>query len=244
MGKTEWERGRALRDPWVIDNVHLAFRLLLSVVLGGLIGFERERNNHAAGLRTHILVCMGSALIMVLSMYGFAAFVDEPNVRIDPARLAAQVITGIGFLGAGTIVMTGRGISGLTTAASVWVVMAIGLSVGAGFYFPAILGAMLVFLILWGLNIIERRYLNTRRESVLTLLADEEGMAVDAFRELIAHKGCKLVRVQFPAGLESSGDYRNLRRVQLTLVLSHRDQLLPIADEFRKVPGVRSVIVE
>lgn len=92
------------------------------MLLGGLIGFERERSNHAAGLRTHILVCLGSTLIMLLSIYGFSDFVDEINVRIDPARLATAVITGIGFLGAGTILFTGKSITGLTTAASIWVV--------------------------------------------------------------------------------------------------------------------------
>src|SRR4051794_30035185 len=118
-----------MNDPWVIGNGHLVLRLLLSVLLGGLVGVERERKNHAAGLRTHTLVCLGSCLIMILSMYGFSDFADEPNVRLDPARLAAQVISGVGFLGAGTILFTGKSITGLTTAASIWVVMAIGLAV-------------------------------------------------------------------------------------------------------------------
>lgn len=90
-----------MADPWYIDNVHILLRLLLSMLLGGLVGLERERSNHAAGLRTHILVCMGSTLIIMLSIYGFSEFVHEVNIRIDPARLASAVITGIGFLGAG-----------------------------------------------------------------------------------------------------------------------------------------------
>ena len=109
-------------NPWVIDQLHITIRLVLALFLGGLIGFEREVSCHAAGLRTHILVCVGSALVMLLSMYGFSAFVNEVNVRIDPSRLAAQVISGIGFLGAGTIMFNGRSITGLTTAASLWVV--------------------------------------------------------------------------------------------------------------------------
>ena len=88
----------AVQDPWLIDNVHLTIRLLLAMLLGGLVGLEREQANHPAGLRTHILVCLGSALIMLLSIYGFADFVYEGNVRVDPARLATAVITGIGFL--------------------------------------------------------------------------------------------------------------------------------------------------
>lgn len=148
-----------MNNPWVIDNVTILLRLLLSMLLGGLIGFERERSNHAAGLRTHILVCLGSALIMLLSIYGFADFVAEVNVRIDPARLATAVITGIGFLGAGTILFTGKSITGLTTAASVWVVGAIGLAVGAGFYFAAIVSTLLILLNLVVFNKLEQRYI-------------------------------------------------------------------------------------
>lgn len=125
-----------MSNPWFIDEWHILLRLLLAMLLGGLVGLERERSNHAAGLRTHILVCLGSALIMMLSIYGFKDFAHELNVRIDPARLATAVITGVGFLGAGTILFTGKSITGLTTAASIWVVAAIGLASGAGFFLP------------------------------------------------------------------------------------------------------------
>src|SRR5690625_663261 len=116
-------------DPWYISLYEIVFRLGLALFLGGAIGFEREKSNRAAGFRTNILVCMGSALIMLLSMYGFTQFTNEFNVRMDPARLAAQVISGIGFLGAGVILFNGYSITGLTTAATLWVVAGIGLSV-------------------------------------------------------------------------------------------------------------------
>jgi len=114
-----------LSDVWHIGYAEMTFRLVLALALGGLIGFEREWGGHPAGFRTHILVCLGSAVVMLLSEYGFSQFAAEPNVQMDPARLAAQVISGIGFLGAGTILRTGFTISGLTTAASLWVVAAI-----------------------------------------------------------------------------------------------------------------------
>lgn len=142
-------------DPWFIDEWHILLRLLLAMLLGGLVGLERERSNHAAGLRTHILVCLGSALIMMLSVYGFKDFANELNVRIDPARLATAVITGVGFLGAGTILFTGKSITGLTTAASIWVVAAIGLAAGAGFFFASIVSTVLVLLNLWVFNKLE-----------------------------------------------------------------------------------------
>jgi len=128
-----------------ITDYEIAFRLFLACVFGGIVGFERERNDSPAGFRTHILVSMGSALIMVLSMYGFSDFI---TVNKDPARLAAQVVSGIGFLGAGTILRDKTSIKGLTTAASLWVVAAIGLAAGAGFYFSALLVTVLVFLTL------------------------------------------------------------------------------------------------
>ncbi|MHB8073948.1 MgtC/SapB family protein [Desulfosporosinus fructosivorans] len=128
-----------------ITEYEIALRLLLACVFGGVVGFERERQDSPAGFRTHILVSLGSALIMVLSMYGFN---DFNSVNKDPARLAAQVVSGIGFLGAGTILRDNTSIKGLTTAASLWVVAAIGLAAGAGFYFSAFFVTVLVFLTL------------------------------------------------------------------------------------------------
>ncbi len=128
-----------------ITDYEMAFRLLLASIFGGVVGFERERNDSPAGFRTHILVSLGSALIMILSMYGFSEF---NTVNRDPARLAAQVVSGIGFLGAGTILRDRTSVKGLTTAASLWVVSAIGLAAGAGFYFSACLATILVFLTL------------------------------------------------------------------------------------------------
>src|SRR5690606_39922495 len=110
-----------------------------------------------AGFRTHILVCLGSALIMLISIYGVSDFIKEENVRADPARLAAQVVSGIGFLGAGTILRHGLTVSGLTTAASLWVVAGIGLAVGAGYMFGAVLTTILTLVSLELLNRMERR---------------------------------------------------------------------------------------
>ncbi|WNQ13336.1 MgtC/SapB family protein [Paenibacillus aurantius] len=154
---------------WYISDWHLTIRLLLAALCGGLIGLEREWNHHAAGFRTHILVCIGSAAIMLLSIYGFSQFVTEENVRMDPARLAAQVISGIGFLGAGAIMRTGATVSGLTTAASIWVVAAIGLCVGAGFYYCAGLATLLVLVSLFLLNKWEKVLMRDRRHQEVTI---------------------------------------------------------------------------
>lgn len=156
--------GAKMVSVWHISELEIALRLVLALLLGGIIGFEREQANHAAGFRTNILVCVGACLMMLLSIYGFANFVDELNVRVDPARLAAAVITGVGFLGAGTIMFTGKKISGLTTAASLWVVAALGLAVGAGFYFAAIVVLVLVITTLWLFNKIEKRVFKNKKD--------------------------------------------------------------------------------
>ncbi|KRF42185.1 MgtC/SapB family protein [Paenibacillus sp. Soil787] len=163
-------------DPkvWQIDYLELTIRLILALILGGLIGLEREFGGHPAGLRTHILVCLGAAVIVLLSMYGFSQFAQEPNVRMDPSRLAAQVISGIGFLGAGTIMRTGLGISGLTTAASLWVVASIGLAIGAGFYYGAILTTVLVLISLLFLNKLEKTFVKAKLHRHILLKIQED----------------------------------------------------------------------
>ncbi|OIO78827.1 MAG: hypothetical protein COW11_04095 [Candidatus Omnitrophica bacterium CG12_big_fil_rev_8_21_14_0_65_43_15] len=118
-----------------MGNFQIILRLALAAVLSGVIGFEREVHGRAAGLRTHILVCVGSALIMLTSLYIFDIYISR--VSLDPTRLATGVITGIGFLGAGTIIRSGASIKGLTTAASIWAVAGVGLAVGCGFYIGA-----------------------------------------------------------------------------------------------------------
>jgi len=124
-------------------------RLLVASVLGALVGMERQRLDWAAGLRTHMLVCLGSALMMIVSAFGFADILGTPNVNLDPSRIAAQVVSGIGFLGAGTILfLKNEVIKGLTTAAGLWTVAGIGLAVGGGLYIAAILATVLVLIIL------------------------------------------------------------------------------------------------
>ncbi|HOJ10517.1 MAG TPA: MgtC/SapB family protein, partial [Clostridiales bacterium] len=131
-------------------------RLVLALLLGGAIGYEREHENRPAGFRTHILVCIGSALVMTTSEYIFKLF--SPIVNLDPARLGAQVISGIGFLGAGTIVREGFNVKGLTTAASLWAVSCVGLAAGIGFYEGAITATVLIYITLIMLKKIESQF--------------------------------------------------------------------------------------
>ncbi|WP_430789335.1 MgtC/SapB family protein [Virgibacillus flavescens] len=134
-------------------------RILIALILSGLIGFEREIKNHSAGFRTHILVGVGSCLMMLLSLYGFEEFIgSSENIRFDPARIPSYVISGIGFLGAGTIMVNGMTIRGLTTAASIWTVAGIGLVVGAGMYSIAVFTTLVILLSLVFLNNFEKLF--------------------------------------------------------------------------------------
>ncbi len=159
-----------------IESWEIAVRLILSVVLGGVIGFERERHNRPAGFRTHILVCSGSALIMMVSAYGFTGQVGE-GFLADPGRIAAGVVTGIGFLGAGTILQQRGSVRGLTTAATIWVVSGVGLAAGIGFYLGATLTTAFVLISLLMLRKAETHFFSRRRLNNLRIRAiDQPGL--------------------------------------------------------------------
>lgn len=133
----------------MVNNVELVLRLILAAIIGSFIGMEREVSNRPAGLRTHILVTVGSALITLVSKEAF--------IGGDPARIAAQIVTGIGFLGAGTIIKTGSSIKGLTTAASLWISAGIGIAIGSGYYLGALVTAGIVLLTLINVGGFERK---------------------------------------------------------------------------------------
>lgn len=136
-----------MTDPTL--QFEFMLRLLLAAALGAAVGLERERRDHPAGMRTHLLVSLGSAAFTILSIYAFTG----PNS--DPARIAAQIVTGIGFLGAGAILKDGATVRGLTTAASLWVVAAVGMAAGAGAWGVATATTVIVVVSLWPLRIIE-----------------------------------------------------------------------------------------
>jgi len=149
-------------------------KLLVAAILGGVVGLERESLNRPAGFRTHILVCMGSALIMMVSIDLFKVY--HGQTAVDPGRIAAQVVSGIGFLGAGTIMHEGATVRGLTTAASLWVIAGIGLAVGAGLFLPAAATAGLVLLTLVFLARLDAGLLGRHQFHTLQLtVADRPG---------------------------------------------------------------------
>lgn len=165
----------------MLPTQEIATRLLLAALLGGIIGANRGRLEWAAGLRTHMLVCVGAALAIIVSAFGFNDVLGQQHVILDPSRIAAQVVSGVGFLGAGTILFLEREqvIRGLTTAAGLWAVASIGLAAGSGLYAAAIIATVLLWAILALLKPIERRYLQRRRARNARLL-----IALDAGKPL------------------------------------------------------------
>ena len=144
-----------------ITNEVALVRLLFSLIAGGLIGFERSKKREYAGLRTHILICLGSTLLMLLSIWVPQEYMDAKNG--DPGRIAAQVVSVIGFLGAGSIIRLGNTIKGLTTAASLWFVAALGLALGAGMYLPGVVALVISLFALIVLDPIERHFFPAER---------------------------------------------------------------------------------
>ena len=161
----------------IVGNILLVIlSLLLAAVFSGIIGFEREYHGHSAGLRTHLLVAIGSCLVMLISIYGFSywdsLYVGKDVITRDPARLAAQVVTGIGFLGAGTIVQNGVSVKGLTTATTIWVAMAIGLACGSGSFVIAAIATVISFIALVSMRKIEK--FASRRNPVVMLVVPSD----------------------------------------------------------------------
>lgn len=174
-------------------RLDLASKLVLAVFMGGAIGLERQIAGKASGLRTNILICLGSALIMDLSMNLGMSFGD---VRVgDPGRIAAQVVTGIGFIGAGTIMQSRGAITGLTSAATIWMVAAIGLTVGAGFFVEAIGATVLVMLVLAGLGNLEYRLLRIQRKRDCTIRT-KPGIELDWLKTALFSDGLRVTKVE------------------------------------------------
>ena len=163
-----------MTDGAVVPDIELwdvALRLAVAAALTGAVGLERELRERAAGLRTHMLVGVGSALFTIVSAYAWGDFIFNraQGTAFDPTRIAAQIVTGIGFLGAGAIIRQGLSVRGLTTAASLWVVAAIGIASGAGYYSAAVITTLVVLISLWPLRILAFRLFERVRPGELRL---------------------------------------------------------------------------
>ncbi|GAV23475.1 MgtC/SapB family protein [Carboxydothermus pertinax] len=216
-----------------MSEYDIVLRLILASILGGLIGLERESLGKSAGFRTHILVCVGSALIMLLSEKIYFDFAGKTNA--DPARLAAQVVSGIGFLGAGTILREGLTIRGLTTAASLWVVSGVGLAVGMGFYFGAVVATGIVYIALLYLGKVEKYLEIYRTGETITVVVDDSPGQLAKVSQAFGKYGLNIDNVE----IIKKKDHK----VQIVIMLSRPDKtrVYQALEEVSNLPGVIQV---
>ena len=183
----------------MIDVAHqldLALRLLIAAGLGAIVGVEREIHGHPAGIRTHMLVALGSGLFTVLSIFGFGLEGTGQNAPVDPTRIAAQIVSGIGFLGAGAILKDGVVIRGLTTAASLWATSAVGMAAGAGEHVIALVSTIIIVVSLWPLNALAERLHGTNQPEVQLRLALDRVEAIGEVSSILAMAKIEIAALQ------------------------------------------------
>lgn len=221
----------------MLTNQEMFIRLLIALLLGGLIGIEREGIRRPAGLRTHILVCISSALIMLSGIYLSSMYIDKAS--IDPSRLGAQVISGIGFLGAGTILKVNNGVKGLTTAASLWSVAGIGLACGIGFYSGAIVCTILILLSLKVFGKIERFIKNKSHESWLEIVCENNPGKLGKIGTVLGNEEIQIKQI------ELNNLYNNDRiEIKLLISLPKNIKLEEVINLITYIDGVKSVKIE
>lgn len=219
----------------MLPHHELFFRLCLSALLGSIIGFERERLMWAAGIRTHMLVCVGACLIMIISAFSFFDILGTPNVILDPSRMAAQVVSGIGFLGAGAILLRGEVVRGLTTAASIWIVAGIGLAVGGGLYLAGIATTFIIIIILVVIKPFEDRYKSKRTVYVLKFKTIHGQMSIDMLKQIMGERSRHIE--QFSIEPSESPEYDN---VCITLSKVSKKAGMEFIEMLREMPCLKS----
>lgn len=221
----------------MLPTEQLILRLVVAALLGSLVGLERERQDWAAGLRTHMMVCVGSALIIIVSAYGFADVVIPGKVVLDPSRVAAQVVSGIGFLGAGTILyLRHKVIRGLTTAAGLWTVAGIGLAIGSGLYAAGIITTALALIILALLKPLEKYMLVRGRRKSFSMVIDKKA-SLDVIGSIFDRQGAKLFRLEIQ---QTESPEENRMNVTLSEGMNKKKWFLLI-DQLRLIDGVKYI---
>jgi putative Mg2+ transporter-C (MgtC) family protein len=223
----------------MLSDTEMMIRLISAAALGSLIGFERERLLWAAGIRTHMLVCVGSCLIMLVSQYGFSNILTHQNIVLDPSRIAAQVVSGIGFLGAGSILARGEIVKGLTTAASIWTVAAIGLAVGGGLYLAAGASTVIILIILAGMKPLEEAYRSRNQTCMLKVEVDNNGLTPDLLREALSLRIGQVKRF-----LVESRDPQGVDQLAILLTKVSSQDIASFPDKLQDIDGVRKVTIE
>lgn len=216
----------------VFSPFTVTLRLLFSIVAGFMIGFERERHFQPAGLRTHMVLALGACLIMLVSIYIPAIFFDT-NPNSDPGRIAAQVISGIGFLGAGAIFRFGFDVRGVTTAATIWTTSGIGIAFGAGFYVLGSFGTILLIVILQVFDKIETRLIEKRKLRVLKISFNSDKLGANEVTQTIERFDIDVRRVSITEDVE--------KKTTEIVIDARMDQDFNIGNLFEKIKSLGNI---
>ena len=232
-----------------MEYIDILIRILSALLLGFIIGLEREMTNKYAGLRTNILVCLGACIFTIISIYGFPTFSDGDNVIVsqatgvrDTARIAAQVVTGIGFIGGGTVLRHGANVFGLTTAATLWVAASIGMACGAGMYSVAIIGTILSIITLVSVRVFEKNILvsstkNTKRLRVnITCINEKSDNIYNYLIENYSHLR------EISKKLNKQDE--NLTKINVILDVVGKKPIQAMYKTFQKVEGIESISIQ
>lgn len=223
-------------DFWV-----MTFRIFVAAVLCGIIGLEREIKKHPAGFRTHVLVGVGSCLMMLLSLYGFKDYIDtHSNIRFDPARIPSYVISGIGFLGTGTILVKGATVRGLTTAASIWIVSGIGLIVGVGMIAPALLTTIVVLLSLIVLNKFEKKIITKNNTQLLHVVMDKKCNRLNEVLKILEDNGIQFHQVSIQT-LKNKKEEKEQKKITIEVNLDDQVIRAEIQDKISTLEYVNQI---
>jgi putative Mg2+ transporter-C (MgtC) family protein len=218
----------------MLPDWELVIRLLVAAGLGSLIGAERERLVWAAGLRTHMLVCVGSCLFMIVSAFGFADILGTKDVILDPSRVAAQVVSGIGFLGAGSILLRGDVVRGLTTAASLWTVAAVGLAVGSGLYVEATAATLVILVILAGIKPLEEWFQRRSQTHEIYVRVNHGLLSIDALNQALGYRARRITRYVCTRAEDAEFD-----DILITVTRLSTTDIAEILGQLRALPDVR-----
>jgi putative Mg2+ transporter-C (MgtC) family protein len=223
----------------MIAPQEMILRLFVAAVFGSIIGWERERRAWTAGLRTHMMVSLGAALVMLVSKFGFQDVLNHPGVILDPSRIAAQVVSGIGFLGAGTILfLRNEVVKGLTTAAGLWTVAAIGLAAGSGMFLEALITTFIAFAILMALKPVEDRFMAKNKYKIITLTLAANMTSMQSIENILKlhHIGYSEINIKSTF----SEDIEEMKiRVQKDFIRSIN--VLSVIKELKELKGVQEI---
>ncbi len=212
-------------------------RFLISFFLGMLVGIERETHNQPAGLRTHILISIGSTMVMLVSIFIPQTFTDFQNG--DPGRIAAQVVSGIGFLGAGAILKFGANVKGLTTAASIWAMAAVGMAIGAGMYAVSLIGVGVVLFALTAMDLFEKRIFKERTLRKVELAVKKQQSDIGLVKNILKQMDIQVASIGFDRNINESTD-----KITCLVAVTRKLDVQQLAGELEQIPGMVSFSVD